>query len=163
MRIYDDTLENGWKLYIDSNSTVHPDMEATDAHLGTYSIRLPLSQITEVQMYYDTPFINMSQYRWVEFYVKVGKNVPQCLQVVFAYWTPKSYTWSRFVDIDNPKYLQGGQYKSGTWQLVKIPLVDLGITNQVYTELHIGHFYSNCSDISASDVYIDDVRLVASN
>ncbi len=160
--IYGDNLLYGWRAWNEPNATTIPDFYSSNAHQGSYSIRIPLSKYKELQLVYDTPYLRMSKFKWIEFYLMVGKKQPRSLLVWFHYWTPQAYTHSRKALVNNPDYIEGGQYQPGTWQRIRIPLVDLGITDQVINEIDIRACDWPCtSDPSADDVYVDDIRLVA--
>ncbi len=160
--IYQDGLENGWRPWNEPNATIVPNLSSPNGHQSSFSIRVPVSKYKELQLVYDTPHVKMSIYKWIEFYIMVGKREPTTLFVMFGYWTPQAYTFSRKVSVNNSNYIEGGQYVPATWQKVRIPLVDFGITNQIFNEFHISACDWPCSlDPNVDDIYIDDIQLVA--
>lgn len=159
--IYQDTLAHGWRTWYEPDASVVPDLDSTNGFESSASIRLPLSKYKGIDFIYDTPFIDMSKYKWLEFYIMVGEHQPKNLLVQFEYWTPENVSHSRLALVDNPNYIDGGQFKPGTWQRIKIPLIDMDISNQKFTGFGINNCAFPCQlDRSVDDVYIDNIQLV---
>lgn len=160
--IYGDELAHGWRPWYEPDAKITPDLQSSNGHESPSSIRLPLSKYRGIDFVYDLPFINMEKYKWLEFYILVGEHQPKNLLVQFEYWTPSEVTHSKRALVSNANYIEGNQYQPGTWQLIKIPLLDLGITNQNFTGFSISNCTHPCTiDLTVDDVYIDDIRLVA--
>jgi hypothetical protein len=160
--IYQDELAHGWRTWYEPDASVIPDLGSSNGFENSASIRLPLSNYKGIDFVYDTPFINMSKYKWLEFHIMVGEHQPKNLLVQFEYWTPESVNHSKLALVNSPDYIDGGQFKPDTWQRVKIPLIDMGISNQKFTGFGINNCAFPCQlDRSVDDVYIDDIRFVA--
>ncbi|MBI2759624.1 MAG: hypothetical protein HYX49_13255 [Chloroflexi bacterium] len=160
--IYQDGLSNGWRQWEDPDAKILPDLYAHNGHDSLVSIQAPISRYREIQLIFDTPYVKMSKFKWIEFYIMVGRREPTTLLVSFGYWTPEVYTLSRKASVNDANYIENGKYIPGTWQRVRIPLIDLGITSQVFNELHISACDWPCAlDSNVDDIYIDDIRLIA--
>jgi len=161
--LFKEDLVDGWSLWYEPSNTAPSEFTAQDGYQSSYSVLFPLSKWLELVIAQEDPIANISQYKWIEFYIKVGKRQPQTLFAMFEYWSPEYFTFSRVVDINNPNYMEGGQYQPGTWQRVRIPLIDFGITDQDFNQIHIMNCTLPCSfnnNKNADDIYIDDIRLV---
>lgn len=160
--VYDDELAHGWIPWFEPNVLVVPDLHSSNGHESSSSIRLPLSRYRGIAIDNGLASIDMSKYKWLEFYIMVGKRQPESLLVQFEYWTPGELYHSRRVLVNDPNYIEGGQYQPDTWQRVRIPLIDLGIRDQRFTGFGINNCSWPCAlDRNVDDVYIDDIRLVA--
>ncbi len=166
MDIYRDNLLNSWTENTDPNSPVVPNLLSTNAHQGSYAIDLPLSKVNMIELDCDCT-IDVSKYTWLEFYIMVGKNEPKPLEpwlkplsVFLGYWvSANNHLISRMVPIDNPVYIEGGQFQPGTWQRIRIPLADFKI-GPFFNNMRIFTCPWGCQlDPKVDDVYIDDIRL----
>jgi glycosyl hydrolase family 113 len=162
--LYQDILENEWSLWYEPSDTAPSKFTFPEGYQSSYSVLFPLSKYPELVLASEAPIDYISQYKWIEFYIKVGQHHPKTLLAMFEYWTPEYFTFSRKAAINSPNYIEGGQFQPGTWQRVRIPLIDFGITDQKFNQLHIMSCLPPCSfndDKNADDVYIDNIRLVA--
>lgn len=164
MWIYQDELLNSWNPWDEPDAKKLPDFNFPNGHDSASSIRVSLSGSKGLFLNFGKPFIDLSKYKWLEFYVMVGKHEPQTLLVSFEDWEQGVNLGSRLALVNNPRYIEGGKYLSGTWQRVRIPLIDLGYTNQKSNGFALDIL--GCSwpcqiDPNTDDIYIDDMRLVA--
>jgi len=161
MIIYDDYLKSDWHVWTDPNATIIPDLYSSNGNQSGYSIQLPLSKYQGIGIDYVGP-LNMIKYKWLEFYIMVGEHEPKNLLVQFENWTPDEVTHSRIAIVKDPNYIEGGQYRPGTWQRVRIPLIDLGIVDQDFTGFGINNCAWPCQlDPTVDNVYIDNIKLIA--
>ncbi|MBM3182336.1 MAG: hypothetical protein FJZ86_18610 [Chloroflexi bacterium] len=161
MLVYDEELSSGWTPWYQPDAKSFPDFRSPNPHSGSFSIRVAYSEFPGLWLTHNPP-LDMSKYKWLEFYIMVGKHQPKHLLAVFEDWTTGINLGSRMALVNDPKYIEGGQYQPGTWQRVRIPLVDLSITNQKSTGFDIMSCAWPCDfDYETDDVYIDDIRLIA--
>lgn len=161
--LFGEKLMDSWSLWYEPSSSAPPEFTAPDGYESSYSVLFPLSKWLELVIAQSDPIAYISRYKWIEFYIKTGARPPQDLFVVFEYWSPEYFTYSRVANINNPNYLESGQYKPGIWQRVRIPLIDFGITDQDFNQIHVMNCMLPCSINSnkdADNIYIDDIRLV---
>jgi len=162
MIVYGENLAGDWRLWYEPDATTIPDLYSHNGHASSFSIRVSYSEYVGVWLIHDSPPLDMSKYKWLEFYILVGKNQPKHLLAVFEDWTTGINIGSRMALVNNPNYIEGGQYEPGTWQRVRIPLIDLGITDQRSTGFNILGCAWPCDfDNATDDVYIDDIKLIA--
>lgn len=161
MIVYDDTLAPGWRAWYEDDATIFPNFQNTDAYSGTYSIRVAYSDYVGLWLVYD-PYMNLAKYKWLEFQIKVGEPEPKHLYAVFEDWTTGINIGSRMALVNDARYIEGGQYLPGVWQQVRIPLVDLGLTDQNSTGFNILGCAWPCDfDSLTDDVLLDDIKLIA--
>lgn len=159
--VYDEGLSGNWHTWIDSSASEAPDMLYPVGHESSYSIRLPLSRYQGIAIDSNLPFVNMSGFKWIGFHIMTGEHPPKNLLVQFEYWTPDEVSHSRRVLVNDPDYIEGGQYQPGKWQWVRIPLIDLEITDQTFTGFSIYNCAFPCElDRTVDDVYIDNIQLI---
>jgi hypothetical protein len=162
--LFEESLEDGWSLWYEPSSTAPSEFTVQDGYQSSFSVLFPLSKWLELVIAQEAPIANISQYKWIEFYIKAGTRPPKTLFAMFEYWSPEFFTLSRVVDINNPSYLEGGQYQTDTWQRVRIPLIDFGITDQDMNQIHFMNCTIPCSfnnNKNADNISIDNIRLVA--
>ncbi len=160
--VYDENLATSWRPWYAPEDKTFPDFRSSNGHDSSYSIRVALSEYTGLWLIHDSPPLDMSKYKWLEFYIMVGKSQPKHLLVVFEDWTTGINIGSRMALVNDSRYIEGGVYQPGTWQRVRIPLIDLGITNQMSTGFNILGCTWPCDfDYATDDVYIDDIKLIA--
>jgi hypothetical protein len=161
MLVYDDALSPGWKPWFEDDAKTFPDFQYPDAYSGQYSIRVAYSEYIGLWLIYD-PYLNLSKYKWLEFQIKVGEPQPKHLYAVFEDWTTGINIGSRMALVNDARYIEGGQYLPGIWQRVRIPLIDLGLTDQNSTGFNILGCAWPCDfDYQTADVLLDDIKLVA--
>jgi len=161
MLVYDDALSPGWKPWFEDDAKTFPDFQYPDAYSGQYSIRVAYSEYIGLWLIYD-PYLNLSKYKWLEFQIKVGEPQPKHLYAVFEDWTTGINIGSRMALVNDAKYIEGGQYLPDVWQRVRIPLIDLGLTDQNSTGFNILGCAWPCDfDYQTADVLLDDIKLVA--
>lgn len=161
MIVYDDTLSPGWRAWYEDDATVFPDFLNPDAYSGTFAIRVAYSEYVGLWLVYD-PYMNLSKYKWLEFQIKVGEPEPKHLYAVFEDWTTGINIGSRMALVNDARYIEGGQYLPGVWQRIRIPLIDLGLTDQKSTGFNILGCAWPCDfDYRTADVLLDDIKLVA--
>lgn len=161
MLVYDDALSPGWKPWFEDDAKTFPDFKYPDAYSGQYSIRVAYSEYIGLWLIYD-PYLNLSKYKWLEFQIKVGEPQPKHLYAVFEDWTTGINIGSRMALVNDAKYIEGGQYLPDVWQRVRIPLIDLGLTDQNSTGFNILGCAWPCDfDYQTADVLLDDIKLVA--
>jgi len=159
--VYDDELSPGWRPWFEEGAKNFPDFQYPDAHSGQFSIRVAFSEYIGLWLVYD-PSLNLSKYKWLEFQIKVGEPEPKHLFAVFEDWTTGMNVGSRMALVNDARYIEGGQYLPGTWQRVRIPLIDLGLTDQKSTGFNILGCAWPCDfDSQTADVLLDDIKLVA--
>jgi hypothetical protein len=165
MWIYQDDLVNTWYLWEDPAAEVPPDFAHPEGHESSTSIRVSLSKSHGLLLNYGTPDIDLSPYKWLQFYVRVGQRRPASLLVVFENWDETgANSGSRMALVEAPAYLEGGEFVPGTWQRVRIPIADLGFTDQVVPGFAVDILscaWPCFADYGADDIYIDDLQLVA--
>lgn len=161
MIVYDDALAPNWRAWFEEDANTFPDFQSTDAYSGSYSIQVAYSEYIGLWLVYD-PYLNLSKYKWLEFQIKVGDPQPKHLYAVFEDWTTGINIGSRLALVNDARYIEGGQYLPGVWQRVRIPLVDLGLTDQNSTGFNILGCAWPCDyDYQTDDVLLDDIKLVA--
>jgi hypothetical protein len=161
MLVYDDALSPGWKPWFEDDAKTFPDFQYPDAYSGQYSIRVAYSEYIGLWLIYD-PYLNLSKYKWLEFQIKVGEPQPKHLYAVFEDWTTGINIGSRMALVNDSRYIEGGQYLPGVWQRVRIPLIDLGLTDQNSTGFNILGCAWPCDfDYQTADVLLDEIKLVA--
>lgn len=160
--IYDEGLARSWMPWFEPDASVIADLKSPNGHNSPLAIRLPLSRYRGIGIDNGLAAVDMSKYKWIEFYILTGKRPPRSLVVQFEYWTPELFYHSWRARVDEPEYIEGGAFQPGVWQRVRIPLVDLGITDQRFTGFGIQNCSWPCSlDRAVDDVYIDDIRFIA--
>jgi hypothetical protein len=161
MLVYDDALSPGWKPWFEVDAKSFPDFQYPDAYSGQYSIRVAYSEYIGLWLIYD-PYLNLAKYKWLEFQIKVGEPQPKHLYAVFEDWTTGINIGSRMALVNDARYIEGGQYLPGIWQRVRIPLIDLGLTDQNSTGFNILGCAWPCDfDYQTADVLLDEIKLVA--
>ncbi|MBL7941646.1 MAG: hypothetical protein JNM00_02715, partial [Flavobacteriales bacterium] len=136
MVVYDDELSFGWRPWFEEDATTFPDFQNPDAYSGQFSIRVAYSEYIGLWLVYD-PYLKLSKYKWLEFQIKVGNPEPKHLFAVFEDWTTGMNIGSRMALVNDARYIEGGGYQPGVWQRVRIPLIDLGLTDQYSTGFNI--------------------------
>jgi hypothetical protein len=161
MIVYDDKLASGWRPWYEDDAKTFPDFQDSDAYSGSYSIRVAYSEYVGLWLVFD-PYLNLSKYKWLEFQIKVGKTQPKHLYAVFEDWTTGVNIGSRMALVNDARYIEGGQYLPGVWQRVRIPLIDLGLTDQNSTGFNILGCAWPCDfDYQTDDILLDEIKLVA--
>jgi len=162
MIVYDEYLATGWRPWYAPEDETFPDFRSPIGHESSFSIRVAYSEYTGLWLIHDSPPLDMSKYKWLEFYILTGKKQPKHLLAVFEDWTTGINIGSRMGLVNNPDYIEGGAYQPGTWQRVRIPLADLSINTQQSTGFNILGCAWPCDfDHETDDVYIDDIKLIA--
>lgn len=162
MIVYDEHLMTGWRPWYAPEDKTAPDFKSLNGYESSYSIRVAYSEYIGLFLTHDSPPLDLEKYKWLEFYVMVGNNQPKHLLAVFENWTTGINIGSKMVLVNDPRYIEGGQYQPGTWQRVRIPLIDLGLTDQASTGFNILGCAWPCDfDYNTDDVYIDDIKLIA--
>lgn len=164
MWIYRDSLENSWYPWEEPDATTLPDFKYPNGRNSAFSIHVSLTGSTGLWLNYGVPYIDLSKYKWLEFYIMVGKQEPESLLAKFEDWENGVNLGSRLALVNDPEYIEGGKYLPGTWQRVKIPIIDFGYTDQKPEGFAIdilGCRWPCAINPNTDDIYIDDMRLVA--
>jgi hypothetical protein len=161
--IYTDGVQGNWWMWEDEGGMTLSELDYSPGHQSSTAIHVQLSKIGGITLVGGD--LDMLKYKWLEFYILVGENQPKGLVVRFNDWGADAPAYFGAY-VDDPDYIEGGEFHPGTWQRVRIPLADMGFTDQMipYTS---AFSLRNCldwpcqSDSIADDIYIDDIRLVA--
>lgn len=130
LAIYDDKLAEGWKNWSWNSVVRRAFCESTDDKNALQISMRPWGALS-----LHNPGIDTSPYRWLEFYIYVGKDVAQQFAISFSNKAGKIL--SRNINLPVPQYLEGGDFAVDQWQRVRIPLLDMDAANTTITRLSI--------------------------
>ncbi|MBW8012326.1 MAG: WD40 repeat domain-containing protein [Chloroflexi bacterium] len=150
--IYIDRLEPGWEDWSwDSTIDVlHNDVEIQN---GTAAIELSLDPWGGLVLQYP-PGLDTTGYQWLEFHIFVGEDTERRFQVYIN--DIMGIQINEGVNLFNRSYVEGEIILPNQWQLVRIPLEDLGAFERLVGGMTIQEYTGNYHPL----FYIDSIRFV---
>jgi hypothetical protein len=148
--IYDDALAPKWEDWswystVNLASTEH-------VHSGSAAIEVGLDPTGALSFHF--PGFNTMPYQWLEFYIYVEEDTTRRLSVYFndvsdTELMPKAR-------VDQPSYIEGGEFLPDRWQKVLVPLADTGGAGIKVVRINI----KDESGAGQLLFWIDDIRFL---
>ena len=151
--IYSDTLLNGWQdySYFGEFNFSSKDVVAE----GASSIKISLDPWGGICWAHKG--IETDPYQWIEFYINYGDDTQRML-MMSGYGKDGEELYYQ-LNITEPVYYPDGMIMPRTWHLIKIPLHDIGLDNQLITEICI----TDGSGDGQKYFWLDSIRLLAAS